>query len=167
LRVHQLFEKRRDREPTRRSESTTEIFPPLPSIPFGQGLCKETILRIARADKLRNPVRLAKDAAFRPSRPPISDVFQLRDRFVQRRRAGAAQSVRGIVRASCDQVNRIRFEYNALCKKDGPNPLAGRGRSLRLFGRMGDDPRPLTSDARRSDCISIFRDVTASTKRLS
>jgi hypothetical protein len=35
------------------------------------------------------------------------------------------------------------------------------------FGRMGDDPRPLMSDARESDCISIFREVTASTKRLS
>jgi hypothetical protein len=29
---------------------------------------------------------------------------------------------------------------------------------------MGDDPRPLMSDARQSDRISVFRDVTASTK---
>ena len=51
-------------------------------------------------------------------------------------------------------------------KKEGPDAMMSRPK-FASFGRMGDDPRPLKSDALIADGNSILRDVTASTKRLS
>jgi hypothetical protein len=51
-------------------------------------------------------------------------------------------------------------------KKEPRHPSAGMSRpKFASFGRMGDDPRPLVSDASRPDRISIFCEVMASTKR--
>jgi hypothetical protein len=66
------------------------------------------------------------------------------------------------------RLNRIEFSLNALGKKEGPDTLAGRGRSLRLLAVWGTFTTGLwMSDAHRPDIGSILRDVTASTKRLS
>ena len=47
------------------------------------------------------------------------------------------------------RLNRIEFSLNALGKKEGPDTLAGRGRSFAPLGRMGDvHHRPL--DVRRT-----------------
>jgi hypothetical protein len=65
------------------------------------------------------------------------------------------------------RLNRIEFSLNALAKKEGPDTLAGRGRSLRLLAVWGTITGLLRSDARASDLELVLRDVTASTKRLS
>jgi hypothetical protein len=69
------------------------------------------------------------------------------------------EAARSISSRSVVQAQRTR-------QKEGPDTLAGRGRSLRLLAVWGTTGL-LMSDAHASDLGSVLRDVTASTKRLS
>jgi hypothetical protein len=51
--------------------------------------------------------------------------------------------------------------------KKRPRRSSGSGPKFASFGRMGDDPRPLMSDAWGRDSVSIFCEVTANTEMLS
>jgi hypothetical protein len=89
---------------------------------------------------------------------------------------GPSLPVRGSWSRRCSELDGRKALAISACRlnylirvptKKRPRRSSGSGPKFASFGRMGDDPRPLMSEAWGCDSVSIFCEVTASTEMLS